>query len=313
MSETTTRGEPATHDALPIRPSDVLISLLINLLAPMFLCGSGGNVEFARLAARETVEAYRVSSRMDLLAVAQIVAFGLAALGSLSLSMADGIGLPMMLRLRGNAASLNRAAEQNRRALERSQAAPPATEAPATEPYDEAYENEVLESLRQTEIMVAQARAELAAQAAAVAVADAPVAGSVATAAKPVLPANPAASANPAQVAGFAPASPLASPRMPVPAAADARGKTGTAAIAGSADPILTASERTYRTMFAAAMTEVAGEYVTDLSNQPPAQRREASIRAEALRSSASALLAGSEPPPFTFSLRDMVRPPNAE
>jgi hypothetical protein len=109
--------EAAIPAEAPLHPSDMLMSLIIALLAPMFLGVSSGDVGLARLAAIETVSAYRTRNYADLIAVAQIVAFGLAALGSLSLSLADDIPLAMALRLRGNANALNRSAEQNRRAL----------------------------------------------------------------------------------------------------------------------------------------------------------------------------------------------------
>jgi hypothetical protein len=115
MPEITT--EAATPTNAPLHPSDLLMSLIIALLAPMFLGVSSGDVGLARLAAIETVSAYRTRNYADLIAVAQIVAFGLAALGSLSLSLADDIPLALALRLRGNANALNRSAEQNRRTL----------------------------------------------------------------------------------------------------------------------------------------------------------------------------------------------------
>jgi hypothetical protein len=132
MTETTTTPEPATATdragRLPLRPADILINLIVAFLAPMFLSASGGNIAYARMAAFETVSAYRIRNQADLLGIAQIVGFGLAAMGSLSLSMADGIPLAMVLRLRGNATSLNRAAEQNRRALNAARAEEEASE-----------------------------------------------------------------------------------------------------------------------------------------------------------------------------------------
>jgi hypothetical protein len=47
------------------------------------------------MAAIGTVNAYRARNHADLIAIAQIIAFGPAALGSLSLSMADDISLSM--------------------------------------------------------------------------------------------------------------------------------------------------------------------------------------------------------------------------
>jgi hypothetical protein len=96
------------------------MTLIVALLAPMFLGVTGGDVDLARLAAVETINAYRARNHADLIAVVQIIAFGLAALGSLSLSMADDISITMALRLRNNANALNRSAEQNRRVLRES-------------------------------------------------------------------------------------------------------------------------------------------------------------------------------------------------
>jgi hypothetical protein len=125
-STTTPRPEAAAGPALPFHPTDILMSFIVALLAPMFLGVCAGNINYARMAAIETVNAYRARSHADLIAIAQIVAFGLAALGSLSLSMADDISVSMALRLRGNANALGRSAEQNRRAIRNSHACHPA-------------------------------------------------------------------------------------------------------------------------------------------------------------------------------------------
>jgi hypothetical protein len=117
MTQTITLAETATGSTIPLQPANFLMNLIVALLAPMFLGVSAGDINMARLAASETVQAYRAQNNADLIAVAQIIAFGLAALGSLSLSMSDDIAPPMALRLRGNAIALNRSAEQNRRAL----------------------------------------------------------------------------------------------------------------------------------------------------------------------------------------------------
>jgi hypothetical protein len=109
----------------PIRAADLLMHLITSLLAPMFLGVAGGDINFARMAAIETVTDYRAQNQAGLIAVVQIIAFGLAALGSLSLSMADDISVNMALRLRSNANACNRSAEQNRRALDKSNAKQP--------------------------------------------------------------------------------------------------------------------------------------------------------------------------------------------
>ena len=109
--------EPARNDLRPPPASDFLLHLLLSLLAPMFLLGSNGDIQYARLAALGTINAYRARDEADLISVVQIVAFGLATLGSLSLSMADDLSLNMVLRLRGNANACSRSGEQHRRAL----------------------------------------------------------------------------------------------------------------------------------------------------------------------------------------------------
>jgi hypothetical protein len=117
MTEPATTPHPNPGSAIPVPATNIFLTLVVILLAPMFLGVCAGDVALARAAALETITDYRAQNRASLLAVAQIIACGLAALGSLSLSMEDDISLSMTLRLRGNAVALNRSAEQNRRAL----------------------------------------------------------------------------------------------------------------------------------------------------------------------------------------------------
>jgi hypothetical protein len=137
-----------------LHPSEALMALIVTLLAPMFLGVTAGDINLARLATWETVNAYQARNQADLIAVAQIIAYGLAALGSLSLSMDDNISVSMALRLRGNANALNRSAEQNRRALAKTNPAP-------QPPVDTEYEAEVLANLEATKACVAEAQARL--------------------------------------------------------------------------------------------------------------------------------------------------------
>jgi hypothetical protein len=100
-----------------IRYPEVFMQLIAASLTPIFSTATDGDPVRAEAAAIETINAYVPSHPVDLLPIAQIIAFGLAALRSLSLSMAENIPIPLMLRLRGSAASLSRGAEQCRRAL----------------------------------------------------------------------------------------------------------------------------------------------------------------------------------------------------
>ncbi len=131
--------------------ADTFMDLIVAFLAPMFLAVVNGDIHHARAAALETVNAYRAQSKFDLLSVAQLIAFGLAALGSLSLSMADDISLSMTLRLRANAVAANRASEQCRRALAqtRSESAPLPEASPADDFPDEVAIAAGVEQVRQ--------------------------------------------------------------------------------------------------------------------------------------------------------------------
>jgi hypothetical protein len=120
----------------PAAPSDILLNLIAMLLAPVFLAVTNGDLPLARLAALHTINDYRARNQADLIAVAQIVGFGLAALGSISLSFADDISLSMTLRLRGNAVACNRAAEQSRKARANHQVDHPRPPEPQTTEYE---------------------------------------------------------------------------------------------------------------------------------------------------------------------------------
>src|SRR5580692_5745154 len=114
-----------------LRHPDVFMQLIAASLTPIFSTATDGDPVRAQAAAIETINAYVPSYPSDFLPIAQIIAFGLAALSSISLSMAENIPIPLILRLRGNAASLTRGSEQCRRAL----AEPPL---PEVEPYPSA-------------------------------------------------------------------------------------------------------------------------------------------------------------------------------
>ena len=98
--------------------SGLLVDLIIALLAPMFLWACEGDTALARAAAAEALNAYCAEDNLTLIRAAKILAFDLATLGSLSLSMSEATSASLALRLRGNAVSLDRAAERNRTALE---------------------------------------------------------------------------------------------------------------------------------------------------------------------------------------------------
>jgi hypothetical protein len=95
-------------------PNCTLFSLLVALLAPLFLNAAAGDLTLARAAAAETIRSFRADTHSDLIAVAQIIAFAIAALASLSQSMDPDVPLPLALRLRAQANTSNRWSEKAR-------------------------------------------------------------------------------------------------------------------------------------------------------------------------------------------------------
>jgi hypothetical protein len=108
-------------------PTDVFVHLIVSLLAPMFLVVTDGDADQARIAATEALDVHTAADPIELLAAAQIIASGLAALSSISLSMAENLPIPMILRLRANATNLQRAAERAVRAMPQTPRAMPQT------------------------------------------------------------------------------------------------------------------------------------------------------------------------------------------
>jgi len=109
-------------------PADTLVNLILALLAPMFLWSTEGNLRLAYTAAAQTVNEYRITNRLSLFTVAKVIAFDIATLSSLSLSMYEDVSMLLALRLRGNANSTDRSGERNRRVLEAARQTAPAAE-----------------------------------------------------------------------------------------------------------------------------------------------------------------------------------------
>jgi hypothetical protein len=159
MSETTLNHPPQPE----VDTTEILFNLVVTLLAPMFFAATGGNLEHARLAAAHTVDSFCPRTHGDLITTALLTGFSFSALGSLSLSMDDGLSIPTILRLRGSAQSASRAAEQHRRALQQpSRAAPlPAPlAAPEPDPGLTAKEVAVMEAVAATRQRVVAAQSQ---------------------------------------------------------------------------------------------------------------------------------------------------------
>jgi hypothetical protein len=286
-----------THAGADLTLADILMHLVAIHLAPMFLCVTGGDIDHARMAAIETVNAYRAQTHADLIAIAQIVAFGLGALGSLSLAMNDDISVGMTLRLRGNANACNRSAEQNRRALRQHRleigSIEHARRECAPEPGQDAYEAEVIANVAATRQLVAETQAQMQAgnQAQPPAAPKAPA------------PAPAAAALNIPTVAIPTVNIPTVNiPPVAIPTGNIPTGNIPTTVISGKAlispaFPGPGTTEQQWQGIWAAAMADVAAEYTADIPNLSPKQRRAASLRAAALTSCANDLLTGNHAP----------------
>src|SRR3954453_16087877 len=110
-------SSPMSQSATPPRPN-LLLELVLIFLTPMFLYVSDGDLPRARQAAVETLNAYGARSLLGMVIAAKIIAYEIAALASLSQSLTDDISPQLALRFRGNANSLDRAADRNRQLLE---------------------------------------------------------------------------------------------------------------------------------------------------------------------------------------------------
>jgi hypothetical protein len=92
---------------------------LLVLLAPLFLTVVAGDTEAARNAARDLLASYNPRNNRDLRLAALAIAFSFGALDALSRAADPDLPINQILRLRGNASALNRAAHQNETRLDK--------------------------------------------------------------------------------------------------------------------------------------------------------------------------------------------------
>jgi hypothetical protein len=134
------------------QPSDPMMGFVISLLTP-FLMGAGiTDIDLARRAAAETIAAYQAagpSPNNQLVSIAQTVAFALASLDNLRLSMPADLSLSMKLKLRGNANALNRSSRDATTTLDSQRRDTQAAEPDPTK---------LLAALEDTKTLVQQAR-----------------------------------------------------------------------------------------------------------------------------------------------------------
>jgi hypothetical protein len=104
------------------RPATITAAVLEKILcflAPLFLGMGTDGIVAAREAASATLASHGARTDRELRLAALIVAFGFGALDALSRATDPELALNQVLRLRGNASALNRAAQQNETRLEK--------------------------------------------------------------------------------------------------------------------------------------------------------------------------------------------------
>ena len=277
----------------PRQEAGKLINLILKRLVPMLLDATDGDPHAARVLARETVNDYCARNNTDLIAIAQIIACGLASLGNLSLSMAGDLPHALVLRLQAAANALERTAQHNRRVLKQ---APPAPSDFSYEPGpdDAALEAAAIIALTQAQQAVAQANAAHGA-------AKAPAPEDVRDEPCPEEAAAMEATVNAALAEFQQNAAQARAERAATPAPEPAKPDT-TAPAPGKAVPDLSDHEKAL--IWANGMNRVAAEYHASIPHLPPAQRRQASLRVQALSTTASNLIAGTPPDPFLLPKR---------
>jgi hypothetical protein len=252
-----------THTETPPSPAEIFHYLIVTFLTPMFLAATGGNPIYAHMAATEAVNAHCPRGLADLLPIAQVIAYGLTILDSLTRSLNPDLSDNLVLRYRGNAASLGRAAEHARRALRPAPLGQTEPQDDYTEA-DHANEQVVIADLAETKRRLA------------------------ATAPKPAATPTPA----PQPTSQPAPAA-ASHQRVAQPAATAAQQPAVL-----PARPVTAAEAEANRRIWADSMTRIAHEFTDNLAHLPPEQRRHASMRASILSGVANNLLTSGPHPP---------------
>ena len=105
--------------SFPITIAPAILEKIIGLLVPLFLTETGGDLLAAQHAARCLLADYDVETEEELRLAAEIIGFGFGALEFLSQSMAPGLTMNAVLRLRGSANAQHRSANQCQRTLDK--------------------------------------------------------------------------------------------------------------------------------------------------------------------------------------------------
>jgi hypothetical protein len=107
--------------------TECLFETIFGFMVPFFLTAAQGNPDLARATVRQLINAYNPGSLTELDLAGRIIGFNIVAMDNLRLSMTQGLSDTKILRYRGNAVTLARAADQSRKRLEATKANPETT------------------------------------------------------------------------------------------------------------------------------------------------------------------------------------------
>jgi hypothetical protein len=251
--------------ATSVQPTSLPMNLVVAFLTPILLVATGGDRDQATVMAVETINAHTARNPADLLLVGESIALGLGVLSSIGLSMAENIPIDQVLRLRGNAASLHRAADRCRRAVAR------------PGPIASGYEVEPRQELP-------------------ISTTAAPTPTPPSTAADSFLEALDFPGAPAAIEAAFAAL--VADAEGRIAQAGIAIKAAGAPVPTPTPNPALMTEEEYYRACLAAGMIDTANDTPAGTPILPPAERLPLGMRAAALNSTASHLIGNTPPPP---------------
>jgi hypothetical protein len=96
-----------------------ILDKVLSLLVPLFLTDTDPDLLAARHAASRLLAAYNAETEEELRLAAEIISFGFGALDALAKSMAPGLTMSTVLRLRGSANAQHRSANQCQRTFDK--------------------------------------------------------------------------------------------------------------------------------------------------------------------------------------------------
>jgi hypothetical protein len=109
----------------PAAITAVALEKILGFLAPLFITGEQCDLATATAVARELLVSYGGRTNKEIRLAALTIAFSFGALDSLGRSVAADLSINQILRLRGNANALHRAAHKSEGALDRLHQADP--------------------------------------------------------------------------------------------------------------------------------------------------------------------------------------------